>query len=437
MSLRDAAARQGALGAARRWAAHGEIFMRMVLMALGAILAPALAAAPPLGAQTRADRNWIGRRVVQKSQDFVLRDDKQAILPNDGLIHIYRVERVDGGRLQLKAEGQGPSGSATADTLPPAIPPPPTPPIKEGPSVWAAADQVIPIDQAVAFFTERIRANPKDAFSYIMRATALNDDLEIDRALDDYGQAIRFDPKSASAYVGRAGMWRLRRQDDKAFADYQMAIRLDPQAAAVERQLLAWYHETNFDKAVAGYNEAIRQNPVNAPAYRKLCAAYRERGLRRYGEGEFDKEIADLTEAIRLDPKMADAYNNRGVTWRDKKEWDKAIADFDQAIRLDLKNPYPHYNRAVVLFLTHRDGAIEDARKVLDLQAGGGICRSMLCFWATSPRGAPDSSTRPGCSSTRPRPGAVPPSGPSRSSSISAARSTRPSCWPPRSTTTR
>ena len=88
--------------------------------------------------------------MVQKTREFILRDDKQAVTWNTRLINVYLVERVDGPRLWLKLE------RADGDAI-----------------GWAAADQVVPIDQAVTFFTDRIRANPKDAFAHLMRATVL------------------------------------------------------------------------------------------------------------------------------------------------------------------------------------------------------------------------------------------------------------------------
>ena len=51
----------------------------------------------------------------------------------------------DGRRLWLKAEGWRQTG-------------------------WALADQVIPLEQAMAFFTDRIRSNPQDAFAHAVRA---------------------------------------------------------------------------------------------------------------------------------------------------------------------------------------------------------------------------------------------------------------------------
>ena len=66
-----------------------------------------------------------------------------------------QVDRADGSRRHLKAEGR-----------------------LHGPSGWADAGKVVPIDQAIAFFSDRIEADPQDAFARIMRAIALNESDE-------------------------------------------------------------------------------------------------------------------------------------------------------------------------------------------------------------------------------------------------------------------
>ncbi len=109
---------------------------------------------------------------------------------------------------------------------------------------WAAADQVVPIEQAEAFFTDRIRANPKDAFSHLMRATALAGQIEArqlvgkldgelagmaSKAIADFTDAIRLDPKDAAAYDGRGNLRDRREEYDQAIADFAAAMRIDPQ----------------------------------------------------------------------------------------------------------------------------------------------------------------------------------------------------------------
>jgi tetratricopeptide (TPR) repeat protein len=176
----------------------------MLWAALGLAIATTLAAPPSLPAPTQPDGDWVGRRVVQKSNDFPLRADDPPALGGGLEVHVYRVQRVDADtrRLWLKAEGEGPVG-------------------------WASPDQVIPVEQAIAFFTGRIRSNPEDIFSLAMRAALRRDQKEYDLALSDLDSVVRLDPR-ASSYVDRGIIWAEKREYDKAIADYTAAIRLNP-----------------------------------------------------------------------------------------------------------------------------------------------------------------------------------------------------------------
>ena len=117
----------------------------------------------------------------------------------------------------------------------------------------------------------------------------------------------------------------------------------------------------DLDAAIADFDRAISLDPQNAQAYHNRGWSWR---IKR----AYEKAIADYSEAIRIDPTYAWAYNNRGIARRDQGEWDRALTDFDESIRLDPKVTYPHYNRAALLFLTHRDGAADEAQAVLKLQ---------------------------------------------------------------------
>ena len=119
--------------------------------------------------QAHDSKDWIGKRVVQKARNFTLRLNDEPVERAGKGLDVYRVEQSDGPTLFLKAERVGASG-------------------------WAAALEVVPVEKAIDYFTEQIRARPQDAFPYAMRAFLRHDRKEIDLALRDYDQAITLDP---------------------------------------------------------------------------------------------------------------------------------------------------------------------------------------------------------------------------------------------------
>jgi tetratricopeptide (TPR) repeat protein len=166
-----------------------------------------IALAPAISlARQPADDGWVGKRVVQKFSNFTLRIGNQVVDRSGKIVEFYRVEQTNGPWLWLKAEGEGLNG-------------------------WATADQVVPVEQGIAFFTNQVRANPQDAFSYVMRALLWRDKKELDIALADFSEAIRLDPTHAWVYNDRGLAWYDKKEYDKAIADYNEAIRLDPQDA--------------------------------------------------------------------------------------------------------------------------------------------------------------------------------------------------------------
>ena len=237
---------------------------------------------------------WIGKRVftqfgtVLKVGNQVVDDEgRTTSLTVSGhdrnKSRVYRVEHVNGEWLWLQDEKSGVSG-------------------------WVQSRFVIPYEQAIDYFTNQIRANPK-AYLYNSRGLVWDEKGEYDIAIADYNEAIRLEPSEASYFSNRGLAWDAKKDYEKAIADYNEAIRLDPKyAMAYHNRGTVWYAKKDYEKAIADYNEAIRLDSKNA-------MAYYGRGIAWSNKKEYDKAIADYTETIRLDPKYANAYNARAWLW--------------------------------------------------------------------------------------------------------------------------
>ena len=342
--------------------------MREGIRLVAAMLAIGLAvgvSGPSLAQEAAAGKGWVGRRVIPKQRDFALKDAEGA--PSHAAkIAVYRVDQVKGDALLLTADGGSPTG-------------------------WAALGQVVPVEQAVEYFSDAIGKNPRDGYNYVMRARILLYEREdAEHALADCDEAIRLDPKDvlarrirgATRAVGQEygkaladftevirltpqdpdayrdrGTARMSSQDvEGALADFNQAIQLDPKdASTYVSRAAAMIAKKENDKAIADFDEAIRLDPKNVDAY-LLRASVRGQ------KGEFDQAIADFTQIIKIDPNVPLAYEARGTGFRNKKEYDRAIADFDQAIRLDPRNAGAYLARG----LTWRDQR-ENDKAIADL----------------------------------------------------------------------
>ncbi len=163
---------------------------------------------------------------------------------------------------------------------------------------WINRSDVIPVSQALNYFTDELKRNPT-ALAYQIHGLMLAMNGEIEPALGELNQAIRLNPKMQDAYINRAFLWIAKREYDRAIADCEEAIRLDP----------------------------------------KYSLAYINRGIAWKARGGYDRAISDFDEAIRLDPKDARPWNDRAwieatcpdPTWRNGK---KAVADATKACEL-------------------------------------------------------------------------------------------------------
>jgi tetratricopeptide (TPR) repeat protein len=214
---------------------------------------------------------------------------------------------------------------------------------------------VVPCDQAIEYFTERVRTDP-GVDSYYQRGICWYERDEPDLAIADYNEALHLDPSDASIYYERGRAYEDKDDDRRALADLNEAIRLDPK--------YAWaYHERGFvysdmgdyRKALADFNEAIRLDPQDSEAYLG-------RGNTHYDNDELVQAVADYSEAIGLDPYNESAWFERGRTYLMQGEYESALSDLVEAIRLDPEDESP-YNYGAWLLATcpkasFRDGAL-------------------------------------------------------------------------------
>ena len=224
-------------------------------------------------------------------------------------IDFYRVEQTDGPSLLLKAETQGLSG-------------------------WAKASDVVPVEQAIDFFTQQIRAHPGDAFPHAMRAFLWREKKEFDNALARLRRGHpSSNPRTPPYYCSRGFDRHSKKEYDKAIADFDQAIRLDP------KYTLAYIGR--------GISRASTQGdtPRPSPTSARPSGSIRCRSPLTY---------------------------NRGLAWQSKKEYAKAVIDYNLAIRLDPQHALAHCQRGKRLggpetsttrrspISTRRSGSIRD-----------------------------------------------------------------------------
>lgn len=261
----------------------------------------------PMGTHAKLPATWAGRTVIPKSNDVELvrinlKGQRTFIAHVREVLIRVLVERDGYLRIQ-----QG---------------------LDDG---WIAKKDVVLLDDAITYFSARIKANANDEHAYTCRAAKWSIDREYAKALADFGEAIRINPTKPTLHYNRGWLFQQMSDTDKAIGEYDKALKLDP----------------NLDKAL--------QN----------------RGYCRYLKKDYDAAIKDFTAALKLEPRLPWPLNMRGLCYRAKFEYAKANSDFLEAIRnsrLQLSSVHMvAHDNAARLLATCPDDAIRDGKKAVEL----------------------------------------------------------------------
>ena len=283
---------------------------------------------------------WVGREILAKRPDVRLKVGQQPGASVAELPQPMRVENEQGAWVWVDLAGQ---------------------------AGWLKKDDVVPLDEAEAYFSEVLQKEPKNAWAYNLRGLVREQQGDLDAAIDDFSQALASDPQLAVALNNRGIAYDRKGEPQQAIGDFGAAIKLDPDfAAAFNNRGLARARLGELKPAIADFDQAIRFDP-------KFAVAHNNRGVAREQTGDLAGAEKDFTAAIALDAKLTDAYSNRGNLLRARGKYEQAIADFEKAVRLDPRNAAAQNNlawlRATCPDEKFRDGqaAIAAAKEACEL----------------------------------------------------------------------
>lgn len=195
-----------------------------------------------------------------------------------------------------------------------------------GDSGWVRRTDVVPLNEAVDYFTQMIRREPAEPEWYNRRAVVRQINGDFDAALADISDAIRLASQSPSYYNTRGNVYAAKGDFNRALADYNAALRLDPNSAAAWANAgAARYQQGDFQKALQDYDRAIRIEPNDALLHSRRAWILATAADDRFRDGK--KAVESALRACEL------------TNWRQWADIDTLAAayaeasDFDSAVK--------------------------------------------------------------------------------------------------------
>ncbi len=211
---------------------------------------------------------------------------------------------------------------------------------------------------SLAYFTEQIKAHPKDAVWYYKRAKFQFEHNFVQEAYGDILKCVKLDNAKASYYVLFADIDYARQDFDGSEEHLQKALQLEPDNNEVRLKLAElFYYRARaipalYDEALKLLEEARTQQPHNPKAYLIEAMCYKEKG-------DTTQYLHRLQMVIDQDPEEVKAHLELGYFYQ--KHLDPlGIDHYQNALRVDPANAEINYN----LGLFYRDlGRSEEAKE--------------------------------------------------------------------------
>ena len=207
--------------------------------------------------------------------------------------------------------------------------------------------------RAMEYFTQAVKADPKNPAGYLGRGMVLRergrrgDEAAVTEAVAEIRKTLAVDSTNMDAYGTLALLIYDHAGDDRARLDLarlicEQARKIDDKYAPIYNVLaLIWLKRDNYTAALKQFKNAVERDPDLLETHLNIGAI--TLNFRDYKTAE-----DSFKHAIRLSPKNIDAWIGLGVAQRGEKKTAEAEKSYQEAAKIAPDNPAIDYNLGVL-----------------------------------------------------------------------------------------
>lgn len=185
------------------------------------------------------------------------------------------------------------------------------------------------IQKAIDAYTEALRYNVEDDFTFIMlfgRGRLLLQQDKLKAASRDFTEAIAIDPTSPLGYMGQAIVLGKQGHPHRFIETITKAIELDPSEPQNYQLRAAGFLEIGEPhKALSDLNRALALGETTSRIYQNLGRVFERLG-------RYEDAVTHYAKALALDPSDKASLVGRGWVYGCLEEYDKSIKDFSDVL---------------------------------------------------------------------------------------------------------
>jgi tetratricopeptide (TPR) repeat protein len=268
------------------------------------------------------------------------------VVTNDGpAAHVWDLRAI---RNELAGRGLDWDAPAypEADPADPSAPPLPAPQVDYGPLAGHLEHFREAPEALLRRYTERLRADSRDAEAYHHRAHAMAGLRRLPEAIDDLTRAIELRPDDAHLRSLRGAIALDLKRYEPAITDLEAALALKPDQPSVRERLALGYNNRawefasgpgprrDLDRALALARRAVELAPGQAIYLNTL-------GVAQYRAGRHGEAVSTLAKSLAAGNGGSDAFDLFFLAMARFKlgQVARARADFDRAVKWRSDHP--------------------------------------------------------------------------------------------------